>query len=212
VSDDEPIEDVLRRAAEELRGFAEDATIQLRLIGVGKAGAKRAYSFQIKPHGARLQAELTTDPDLVISTGAETFRHLAAGSYSPVQAYLDGRMHLRGNVGLGKRMLVHLAGSGTDFEGCLSLEMHWQPPSVKGKALGTLTGVGRNFTPGGRYEVHFDFGQVDPPPLAIGFADASGQFSFTATLECDSNGVDILADDIETGDSLDFHFAIPCLT
>jgi hypothetical protein len=143
---------------------------------------------------------------------AETYRHLAAGSYSPVQAYLDGRMHLRGNVGLGKRMLVHLAGSGTDFEGCLSLETHWQPPSVKGKAVGTLTGVGRNFTPGGRYEVHFDFGQVDPPPPAIGFADASGQFSFTATLECDSNGVDILADDIETGESLDFHFAIPCLT
>jgi hypothetical protein len=98
---EEPVEHILRRVGEELRGFAGKATIRLRLIGVGKAGAKRAYSLRIAPEGASLQLETTADPDLEISTGAKTFRHITRGTYSPIQAYLDGRMYLRGNVDLG---------------------------------------------------------------------------------------------------------------
>jgi len=60
--------------------------------------------------------------------------------------------------------------------------------------------------------VEFDFGQVDPPPPERNLADGSGPFSFTRPIECAETGLDISAVDIETGESTDFNFAIPCLT
>jgi hypothetical protein len=127
-------------------------------------------------------------------------------------------MYLRGNVGLGKRVMVHLGGSGTDVEGCLSLELHWQAPAVKGNAKGELTGLGRNFTPGGLVDVKFDFLQAGAPGPQRGQVEPSGQFAIPlpgnprVMIDCDPGGVDILAFDLNSGETLEFNFPIPCLT
>ena len=216
--DGEPIEDILHRAAEQMGGLAEKATIQLRLIRVDETTTKHVYSIQLTSSGALLEMESLIKPTLVVITTAKAFRQIAEGSYSPVQAYLDGRLHLQGDVDLGKRVILHLAGSGTDVNVCPLLDAQsWQP---NGNGGGTLKFSGFNFTPGGRVFIQFDppGGAVNPPsqypPLRI-VADARGRFTVQTTeIECKNGGVvTVSALDISTGQNLisgDVNYPIPC--
>jgi hypothetical protein len=211
--DGESIEDILHRAADHLRGLAEKATIQLRLIRVGETGGRGAYSMQLTPAGAFLQTEGATKPALVVITTAETFRHIAEGAYSPVQAYLDGKLHLHGDVDLGRRVIRHLAGSGTEVQGCLSLEGHWHPDG--NGQTGSLTITGRLFTPGGPFDVHFDYGGGQY--RQIGRADASGMFTIIqGALFCGDIpgrpgvGVIVTAFDLNSEQSTTVNFSTPC--
>jgi hypothetical protein len=53
-----------------------------------------------------------------VIVGADALRQMAEGLYSPVQAYLDGKMKLGGDVALGKRVILNLDHSGSQVDAC----------------------------------------------------------------------------------------------
>ena len=209
------IEDILHLAAEQMAGLTEKATIQLRLIRVDEAAAKSIYSIQLTPGGCFLQTENFTKPTLVVLTTAKTFRQIAEGSYSPVQAYLDGRLHLQGDVGLGKRVILHLAGSGANVNVCPILDAESWQPDGNGRT-GSLTFSGFNFTPGGRVDIHYNWGGGTFRRIVA--ADAAGRFTVTeGNIPCGdiSPGVGVIvsAFDLSSGQNLitgDQSYSTPC--
>jgi len=113
----EPLEDILKTAATQLENFGEEAIVQVRLRATTSTGESwGAYSLRISPKDRVVQSETVDTPDLEIITTRDVFDRLAGGSYSPVQAFRDGNMRVRGDIELGKRLLAHLAGSGTKID------------------------------------------------------------------------------------------------
>ena len=83
VSDDEPIEDVVKRAADALRGVAGTATVELRLIEGSGSKARTSYSVHLTPSGVSVQTGSATKADFAAITTPEVFRRIAGGTYSP---------------------------------------------------------------------------------------------------------------------------------
>jgi SCP-2 sterol transfer family protein len=149
--DGEPIEDVLQRGVDELRGLGEEATVELRLIGGENAGARSIYSVRLTSAGAVLHTERTKSPTLVLITTAKAFLDMADGSYSPVQACLDGKLKLQGNADLARRIIRHLGELGTEvtvFFGGILPQLFQERYDPRGIGGGSLTVSGNNFTPG----------------------------------------------------------------
>ena len=99
----EPVGDVLRRAADLLRPHLPEATIEVRLAGTRGADVGARYSVQLTPAGATVAPGGTRDagapaPTLTFVMTADTFRRITDGSYSPMQAYADGRVRFSGNL------------------------------------------------------------------------------------------------------------------
>ena len=113
----EPLEDILKRAATHLEDFPEEAVVQVRLRATTSTGESWGVrSLRISAQDRVVQSETVDTPDLEIITTQDVFDRLAGGSYSPVQAFCDGNMRVRGDIELGKRLLAHLAGSGTQID------------------------------------------------------------------------------------------------
>ena len=134
VEANEPIERIVKRAAKQLHRLGDTGILQLRLIQPrGETDQKACFSISLSPAGAVLLEEVgmsrrsTDRPTLAILTTTDSFRRIAEGSYSPVQAYLDGRLHLHGNVDLGKRIVLYLARAGGSVAFCpLPIDQAWQ--------------------------------------------------------------------------------------
>lgn len=207
----EPVEDIIQRAAEHLSTLSEKAVIQIRVIG-GDTGAKVVHSVHLTPAGAFLHADNTQAPSLVVITTVDMFHRMAEGSYSPVQAYLDGKLKLQGNVELGKRMILHLAESGSQVNVCPFFASEtWQPD---GRGGGLLTLTGSLFTPGGTVDVRYDWGGGFYRQIVT--ADSSGSFTVTQFVFCGDIpgqpgvGVTVTASDLSTGQSTSKGYSTPC--
>jgi putative sterol carrier protein len=55
-------------------------------------------------------AEPTGQPDVEIRCSGETLWRMLDGSYSPVEAFREGQLRVRGDDDLAKRVLRHIAG------------------------------------------------------------------------------------------------------
>lgn len=154
---DEPAADILSHAADQLRSLNETATVEFRLIGPKGSGAASTYSMQLAPGGATVRAEGTAERALVVVMTAETFRRVAEGSYSPLQAYMDKRLGVRGDVDLGRRMIQHLAGPGAQVAAnpILGANGQWH---LDGPGYGSLTVEGFCFTPNTTVHLVYDWG------------------------------------------------------
>ncbi|MGA8311548.1 MAG: SCP2 sterol-binding domain-containing protein [Terriglobales bacterium] len=163
--DGEPIEDVLQRVVYELRGLGEKAIVELRLIGGENAGVRSIYSVRLTPADAVLQTERAKSPTLVLITTAKAFHDMADGSYSPVQAYLDGELKLQGNADLAMRIIRHLGELGTEVIDCP------RPPEFAGRPHltnasydpagpggGSLTVNGSDFWSNGHVKISYNQG------------------------------------------------------
>jgi hypothetical protein len=216
--DGEPIEDILRRGVDQLRGLGEKATIHLRLIRGGSTSggstvARSIYSLGLTPAGAFLQTESVAKPTLVVITTSEAFQAMVEGSYSPVEAYLSGAMMLLGNVDLGKKIILHLAGSGTQAGVCpMLINESWAPNGLGG---GSLTVSGEFFTRGGTVDIHYDWGGGFYRRIIV--ADSNGDFTVTEGLPCGDIpghpgvGVIVTAFDLSSGlNTKDYSYATPC--
>ncbi len=209
--DGEPIEDILQRGADELRGLGEKATVELRLIGGAGPNAKSIYSMQLTPAGTFLHTESFTNPTLVVITTPEAFHDIAEGSYSPLQAYLDGKLKLQGNAGLGRQIIQHLAGSGTQAAVCPFLtDESWRLDSL---GRGSLTVSGQFFTPGGTVDIHYDWGGGLYRKITT--ADSHGSFTVTeGSLPCGDIrpgvGVIVTAFDLSSGQYTTQNYSTPC--
>ena len=203
---DEPFDQILQRVVRELRGLAETAKVLIRVIGADEPRAKRTYSLLLTPQGPKLDAAVSVKPALVITTMAEALRRIASGAYSPVEAYLDGVMQVIGDVGLGKRMIRHLAGEGTQDTGCLLLlDPVWIPD---GTGFGSLTVSGRFFTPGANVDIHYDFGGGQFRKFVV--PNENTEFRVTEVgIPC-GGSVTVTAFDVASAQNVTDNFATPC--
>lgn len=212
----EPIEDILHRVAKHMAGLQEKAIVQLRIVRADEAGARKVYALHVTPSGSALRADTMVAPTLTLITTAKALRQILGGSYSPVQAYLDGRLHLHGDVALAKRVALHLAESGNNVNVCPLLDAEqWQPD---GRGHGSLTVSGFNFTPGGLADLIYEWGGGRFRKTV--FADDRGRFTVTEPgIPCGDIpgrpgvGVIVSAFDLASGQSLitgDQSYATPC--
>lgn len=98
---------VMGQIAKQLGKF-EDAHFQVRVHG--KAGWTTG-AVRLRAAGSEADAELVNLPDLEIITDEKTWSEISKGAYSPLKAFLDGKLRVRGNADLGRRILKKL-GSG----------------------------------------------------------------------------------------------------
>jgi putative sterol carrier protein len=221
--DGEPIEDILQRGAEQLHGLVEKGILQFRLTDT-----RSTYSILLTSSGAFVHTEHVTKPTLVVITTSDAFFDIAKGSYSPVQAYLDGKVRILGDVDLGRRVILHLAGSGTQVAPCLTAREEAPIPAapivtpwlateswkLDGPGFGSLTLTGRFFTPFGTVEIEYDWGGGFYRQIAD--ADSSGSFTVTETLYCGDIpgrpgvGVVVTAIDLASGKSTTQAYPTPC--
>ena len=213
--DGEPIEDILQRGVDELHGLGEKATLELRLIGAADSNAKSVYSMQFTPEGASLHTERLTNPTLVVITTLSAFHDIAEGSYSPLQAYLDGKLKLQGNVELGRRITQHLKASGTQTAcascPCLTF-VSWQLDEPQS---GSLILSGSFFTPSGTVEIVYDYGSDQDQRLVVadpGDWPQGGAFAVTQPyLPCQTGvGVTVTATDLSNGQYTTLNCSTPC--
>ena len=212
----EPIEDILHRVAKHMAGLQEKAIIHLRVIRTDEAGTKKVYSLHMTPSGSAVRADVMVAPTLTLITTAKALRQMLSGSYSPVQAYLDGRLHRHGDVALAKRVALHLAESGSNVSVCPLLDAEqWHSD---GRGYGSLTVSGFNFTPGGVASLIYDWGGGRFRKNVI--ADDRGRFTVTELgIPCGDFpgqpgvGVIVSVFDLASGQSLitgDQSYATPC--
>lgn len=103
-------EQTLTRLAELLAPSKIKGTLQLRLLREGKMEGSSVSSVAIgaaKTKGGAKAAK----PTVEVITTPETWSEIASGRLAPHDAFLGGRMRVRGDASAAQRMLKHLAGS-----------------------------------------------------------------------------------------------------
>lgn len=103
-------EATVRRFAETMAGAGESGTVRLSVGDPEEGGQRRAWMVSLDKGGVEDGTDRSRRSDLELVTALETGQRMAEGSYSPVQAFLDGKLRVRGDVSLGRRILRHLAG------------------------------------------------------------------------------------------------------
>jgi putative sterol carrier protein len=119
--------DALLSLARQLADTPERGRVQLRLVGRSESESE-TWDVELAPKGAkaakRTKAGKTSRraggklPDLEIVTRAETWDCIADGSLSPLEAFLGGRLRLRGDAELAKRIVRHLAADDGEVDIC----------------------------------------------------------------------------------------------
>ena len=214
----EPVKQILERSLGLLSGLNEKAVFHLRVSGV-PAGEPTAYSVVLTPSGCSLQTQRFSKPTLAVILAYDSFARIADGSYSPVQAYLDGKLKLAGDVGLGRRIITHLAGPRTqtaDFcQQCPCLyNESWQTID-EWTGQGQITFSGKFFTPNGQVFIVYNQGGAGSYPQIV-VADAEGLFTTTqGEIYCgdfeQGVGVIVTAYDLSGAGSVSEGYCTPCL-
>jgi putative sterol carrier protein len=105
---DVDLDRVVTRIADAVRDAGERGVLQIDLGGDEEIETRRGWTVALADRqSGRGRVDLA---DVEVITSVETFWRLVEGSYSPVEAFRDGRMRVRGNEALAKRILRHLAG------------------------------------------------------------------------------------------------------
>jgi putative sterol carrier protein len=95
-----------QRMAELLERSEEPARVQFRILD----GEKQLYWWlELGSTACRSHAEKDERPDFEIITKAETWWQIAEGLLAPLRAFTQGKMRVRGDIELGKRILQRLA-------------------------------------------------------------------------------------------------------
>ena len=103
------LESTVRRMSEQLGAAGERGTLRLAM-GDNDGNAPREVWDIALVEGTARSGEHAGGGDVEVLTAPATFAQFADGSYSPVQAFLDGKLRIRGDVDVAKRLLRHLAG------------------------------------------------------------------------------------------------------
>ena len=98
-----------------LSGFGRTARIQFRLEGDEPT---RTFVVKITKTGASVGQQPVAKPTLEIVSKHATWREIAAGTLSPLEAFATRRMRILGSTQLGVRVLDHLRGSGSRTNLC----------------------------------------------------------------------------------------------
>jgi hypothetical protein len=109
------LDHTFRRMAEVLGETEERGWIQFRI----KSDEEWKYwSLELGPEGCKVHAERVTSPAFEVATPAfevitpaRTWWQIATGSISPLEAFGEGKMRIRGDMELGRLLLRRLASS-----------------------------------------------------------------------------------------------------
>jgi hypothetical protein len=219
-SDDEPIEDIVIRAAHELSGLGEEAIIELRLIGGENSSSVARFTVRLSHEGASLLARHVQNPAFLAITTDETFREMVDGSYSPFSARLDGKLNVRGNVELGRKVLGSLAGSADQAplrtpEGTQGLVCPTLVDDGYDYSGQSLTIGGEFFTEGGTVVLDFNASGDENYQQVVG-ADQNGNFTVIQPgISCGNIpgsdfGVSVTAYDLASGLNTSRNYPTPC--
>ncbi len=104
------------RLAELLADAGEQGTVQLN---VREGEAEHVYSFELGQKQAVNRAVAgPRPPTLQIVTAAETWWPIAEGRLSPLEAFAQGKLRVRGDTALGTRLVRKLAAGAGMVEIC----------------------------------------------------------------------------------------------
>lgn len=103
------IEVSLERLAELLGEAGEEAVVQCTIAVDEEA---RRFRLDVGEGACELTEAATDRPDLEIITGRAAWQDIAEGELSPLEAFTDGRLRIRGDVELGVRLLRSVAADG----------------------------------------------------------------------------------------------------
>ena len=210
------VEAILATVADRLRGFAENTTVELRVLPNGDAGGTRAvHTLRLTGDDASVHSGAAAKPALVAITTLDTFHRMADGTYAPVQAFLDGKLRLGGNVDLGRRIIDHLAPTDNQTSVHPTLGGGTYQLDRPGTQFGSLTLTGCMFTPNGTVRLVYDYGGGLYEQITT--ANANGVFTVTQSwLFCGDIpgrpgvGVIVTASDLASGQSTSRNYATPC--
>ncbi len=89
------VQDAFRTLPERYLGAPEghEATVQIRLADIG-----RVYEVRCGRHSAQVRTGVSTRPDVVVATDADTWLSLRDGELSSVAAFSAGRLTARGHL------------------------------------------------------------------------------------------------------------------
>jgi hypothetical protein len=90
----------------------EAASIRFRLLAAGGAGRELAQTLVLAPGRAGVVAALPGPPTLEVAMSRDDWWAIARGEASPAAVFLMGRMGLRGDCQLARRLYRRLAGKG----------------------------------------------------------------------------------------------------
>ncbi len=102
------VEGTFERLAELLNQSKETGNIQFRIVAKEQP---RYWNLRLEAQGCSVHVDRLDKPDLEIITTAETWLQIAGGKLSPLVAFARGKMRIRGDEKLGKRLLKQLASS-----------------------------------------------------------------------------------------------------
>jgi hypothetical protein len=98
-----------------LERLGEQAGIRFRIVGRRKTVD---CSLLLRPRGHRVVSEELPAPDLEVIVRDDAWRAVISGTLSPLVALAEGRLRVRGNIDLGKRLLAGLCPSGSRIDPC----------------------------------------------------------------------------------------------
>jgi hypothetical protein len=96
--------------ADLLHSFGSPVTVVLTVIG---AASTERWHVKISATEAVSSAGAVDAPDVEVITSPAVASAIASGSLSPVVAFGQGRLRIRGDLGLASRLLKHVAATPT---------------------------------------------------------------------------------------------------
>ena len=99
----------------EILGETQKRPLQLQFSLVdGGTEESVAWTVAVDKDGGKAAQRASKKPDVEIITREETWWEIANGELPPLEAFVSGRMRVRGNIGLAKRIfLIDLAAEPT---------------------------------------------------------------------------------------------------
>jgi len=106
---------VFETLCKSLQDSGEHARVQFQIVG---GEQRRFWRLELADKFCKVVNGPTERPDLEIITRAENMQKMADGSLSPIEAFARGKMRIRGNLELAKRLFKKLAAPGGITDVC----------------------------------------------------------------------------------------------
>ena len=106
----EDLEAAARKIGDKLAKSSEKGDLQASIYD--EEGKTTHYVLKVANGKAQLQTSKIAKPDFEIVTNKETVLQIAKGRLSPLTAFYQGQMRIRGDLELGKRLLARLGSPG----------------------------------------------------------------------------------------------------
>ena len=99
---------IIQSALDRLYSLRDAASVELRLIETPAHLANRTFHVALTPMGHFLEDEPLSAPALTATLTYAAFLEMVNGAVTPLQAYLDGSLRLKGDLELAYRIGLRL--------------------------------------------------------------------------------------------------------